>query len=316
MSLNESKDIDGTDKVFINWLELPAGDSHNEIPLWQHGEWYSRETLPDNSTLEHTGFPIRFPKRFRTEPKVVLFLSGINTDCTTDLTFFIYASDTSRNGFKLVIDIWNNSKLHGLKVSWVAYASESLPGVCSGSVDTHSFRKNSEPQHYNTSYVSFPTGMFTKPPKVLAGLDYLDFESGKELNIRTFVSNVSIHGMCWHANSSGGTVNRGTGVFWVAYASESVNGVYSGSASTLSFRSESDPQHHNMGYVAFPSGKFTKPPKVMIGLDQLHLAGGTEQNIKAFVSNVSTSGMCWNADSWGDTVNYSAGISFLAIEED
>lgn len=61
--------------------------------------------------------------------------------------------------------------------------------------------------------------------------------------------------------------------------------------------------------------KFSKPPKVMVGLNHLNFAGRKEHNIKAFVSNVTHLGMCWNADSWGETVNHGAGISYLAIED-
>ncbi|RPA72169.1 hypothetical protein BJ508DRAFT_335300 [Ascobolus immersus RN42] len=98
-------------------------------------------------------------------------------------------------------------------------------------------------------------------------------------------------------------------VAWVAYPS-ATKGICSGSISAK----PEEPQQINMGYEAFPPGMFTKPPKVMVGLNYLDLEH-RQQNIKCFVSNVTHLGMCWNADSWGETINHGAGISYLAIEE-
>ncbi|RPA72171.1 hypothetical protein BJ508DRAFT_335302 [Ascobolus immersus RN42] len=154
------------------------------------------------------------------------------------------------------------------------------------------------------------TGLHTtadKPLRINAGFK-ISKESGKKLHRHGFSMEVSTWG-----DSPG---LHGVEVSWIAY-DRALKGVHSGFVGTDDFRTEEEPQHYNTRYTEFPAGKFTKAPKVMLGLTRLSLnapgAGGV--NVACSTSHVTERGMCWNGNTWGGTVGYGVGMGYLAIEE-
>lgn len=164
------------------------------------------------------------------------------------------------------------------------------------------------------SPISFSTP-FEQAPKVALFLSGFHADSSKNLRLCFWTENVTQTGFQIKGHAFGDSVLFNLKVTWIAYAS-TLKGVHSGRVDTGKFRTWEQPQHLNMGYEPFPANTFSNPPKVMVGFNYLDLKAGTEQNIKGYVSNVNQLGMCWNTDSWGKTVNYGAGLSYIAIEGD
>ncbi|RPA79487.1 hypothetical protein BJ508DRAFT_363115 [Ascobolus immersus RN42] len=195
----------------IEWIELPKA----EPAAWQHGQWTlgTKARANEHSSIEES---IVFPTSFIGIPTVAVFLSGLYLGRKSNLRFQIWAESVTETGFILKGGTWDDSTFYNCKITWVAYAN-NLSGVHSGRVNTNTYRTFENPQHINMGYESFPIGKFKKPPKVMIGLNFLDFGNGdNELAIQSFVSNVNNLGMCWNADSSGGTVNYGVGLSYLA----------------------------------------------------------------------------------------------------
>lgn len=115
----------------------------------------------------------------------------------------------------------------------------------------------------------------------------------------------------------------GVKVSWLAYDPTSSPGICSGTAYTWEFRPDRKPQHFNTGYIRFGEGTFKSTPKIMIGINDFEFGARVKNQLKVSVSEVSTKGMCWHADSADDdsdtedsdgTELTAAGISYIAME--
>lgn len=104
---------------------------------------------------------------------------------------------------------------------------------------------------------------------------------------------------------------RDTKVTWVAYPSHIPN-IFSGTATTRNRRKSSQPQSLNRDYVSF--GKvFGKEPGVFMGVNELDFRKSLGLRLHVRASNITPYGFTWDADSWGESVCYSAGVSWLAM---
>ncbi|RPA72170.1 hypothetical protein BJ508DRAFT_419602 [Ascobolus immersus RN42] len=203
--------------VCYDWLELPTGGTKEGS--WQHGVWrwsfprYGSLTVLETDMSDIEG--VCFDMSYEEVPEVVLFISGFKTEPVHNLRFKISTSNVTKTGFRVKASTWLDSELYDLSVTWLAYPS-GTKHVHSGSVSTSPCGNSKKPQQINMGYESFPAGKFTKPPKVMVGLNYLDLEHGTEQNIKSFVSNVTHLGMCWNVDSWDDTVIYGGGFSYLA----------------------------------------------------------------------------------------------------
>ncbi|KZP02339.1 hypothetical protein FIBSPDRAFT_970120, partial [Athelia psychrophila] len=65
--------------------------------------------------------------------------------------------------------------------------------------------------------------------------------------------------------------------------------------------------------IDFGGTQFWKTPSVFVALNSLDLGCGRNLRLRAFVDNISTSGLTWHIDTWGDSILYIGGISYLAF---
>ena len=69
------------------------------------------------------------------------------------------------------------------------------------------------------------------------------------------------------------------------------------------------------GHVQFGL-EFKRTPKIFVGLHQFCGANDKNLRLTANTRGVTTSGMDWILEKWGDTKLLSAGANFLAIDAD
>jgi hypothetical protein len=63
---------------------------------------------------------IRFARGFATAPRVVLGVSGLDTEKHTGTRFNVSARNVSREGFDLCIRTWGDTKVLAIEVGWLA----------------------------------------------------------------------------------------------------------------------------------------------------------------------------------------------------
>ena len=64
---------------------------------------------------------IKFNPPFTTPPTVALALSGIDGDRTTNLRVQLEASDVEADEFNVIVTTWDDSLVHQVWVTWIAY---------------------------------------------------------------------------------------------------------------------------------------------------------------------------------------------------
>jgi hypothetical protein len=115
-----------------------------------------------------------------------------------------------------------------------------------------------------------------------------------------------------HVDTWGDTTIYSAGVTWIAYPAN-LPGVISGSFNTSDVRPWDQPRADTSGTVTFPGGGFAGPPIVALALNVMDIRGGTNLRIVASTSEITSSGLRWHLNTWGDTTLYSAAASYIAM---
>jgi hypothetical protein len=158
---------------------------------------------------------VTFARPFRTPPKVVVWLNGLDMHYGQNWRVKVYATDVRHFGFTLHIDSWGDSILYGGGASWVAYPADQ-PEICSGTVNTEDQRPADQPQRYNSGWAGFGENIFQKTPRVMLGINSMDIECEHDLRLRVGAENVNPYGMTWHANTWDDSVLYSAGISYVA----------------------------------------------------------------------------------------------------
>jgi hypothetical protein len=62
----------------------------------------------------------------------------------------------------------------------------------------------------------------------------------------------------------------------------------------------------------FPDGQYTDTPNILVWLSAIDLDKGHNWRVKAYATNVTSSGFDLNIDTWADTIMFSATASWVA----
>ncbi|RPA77475.1 hypothetical protein BJ508DRAFT_212785 [Ascobolus immersus RN42] len=250
------------------------------------------------------------------KPAIVMALSGFSTTAYEDQSVFLFTTSQKDSTFDLLCDTWLSRSANitrSIKANWLELQHKHTGSGVWQHGEWISKKDDSAPTDCNTADAIIE---FAKPydaaPEVVVFISGFHADHRKHLRVKIGTDNITTTGFTLKVRTWDNSKLFNIKVSWIAYPAD-LPGVHSGSVNTNQFRTWENAQHINMGYEAFPPGKFGKSPKVMVGFNVLDLACKKDQNIKAFVSNLSQVGMCWNTDSWGETVNYGAGLSYLAI---
>ncbi|KAG8871490.1 hypothetical protein FRB97_008619 [Tulasnella sp. 331] len=151
-----------------------------------------------------------------------------------------------------------------------------------------------------------------------AGSTWLDLkELGIDKNhnrrVKTYASNITKTGFTLHIDTGGDTTLYTGTATWLARPANRTN-IASVTYNMTDVRAWDAPQVTNAGNPAF--GKtFQKTPLVLTAFNWLDIDNNANLRIRALKSDITTSGFTWNLDSWGDTTLYSAGASYLAVQD-
>lgn len=155
---------------------------------------------------------------------------------------------------------------------------------------------------------------YAAPPTVIVWLTGFDFEKGRNFRIRAQARDVTATGFTVVVGTWSDTLLYWASVSWIAYSSDSPR-VKSGSYNTADVRPWQKPQLVDTGEAKFSGSPFAWPPTVIVAVNTFDIdAKGTSIRWKATVSEITSEGFRWNLDSWYDTIKYSMGASYLALD--
>jgi hypothetical protein len=201
-----------------SWLEVAPDD-----PTFQSGTFNTMEDHPWNQPQLKTSRKISFARPFSAPPKVVVWLNALDMSNAHNVRIKLSTSDVTAAGFTLHIDTWADSILYCGGATWIAFAADRHDVTC-GSFNTQDVRPWNQPQHNHSKQLSFQGTRFAAPPRVLLGLDSLDFDSRRNLRVNLTADEITSSGMTWHLNSWSDTVMYSAGGSYLAIGTPSIPG--------------------------------------------------------------------------------------------
>lgn len=199
----------------LYWASMTYLEKSSAFDYIQTGVYNTLGTRPWNQPQLTQSRRINFAKPFSVPPKVVTWLQALDMSKDKHWRIRVYATDIDSNGFTVHADTWGDSILFMAGVTWLAYPADR-PGVTSGKFDTQEVRPWNKPQHENSGFKSFDT-TFSKTPKVIMALDFLDYDHSKNLRVRVSTSSVTNTGINWHLASWGDSIMYTTGASFFAW---------------------------------------------------------------------------------------------------
>ncbi|KAG9019633.1 hypothetical protein FRB90_011979 [Tulasnella sp. 427] len=260
--------------------------------------------------LENTK-TITFPSPFVAPPRLPVGLNYLDYGKDKNLRVKAEVDKITQQGFVAKLNGWGDSVVYCAGLDYLALAPGQLEYDC-GEYTTTSDHPWNRPQEKTSARIKF-SHPFVTPPKVVVFLNSLDIDQSKNYRVKTYVSNVDTTGFTIHIDSWFDSILYSAKAGWVAYP-EDRKDVCSGSVNITEVRPWDKPQHQNNQAVKFPENvNFCKAPQVFMALNSIDIDRKSNIRAKCYASNVTTRGLTWHADSWGDSVLYSAGMSYICI---
>lgn len=155
---------------------------------------------------------------------------------------------------------------------------------------------------------------FITPPKVVVFFNFIDLDPNYNWRLSTSATDIDVNGFTLTIGTWGNTIIYGAKACWVAYPEDEKH-IFSMSANTNDVRSWKQPQLQQSKSITFENVEFWKNPTVFVALNSFDIDCRANFRIKAYVDNVSRTGLVWHIDTWADTILYSAGASIIAFNE-
>ncbi|KAJ9643566.1 hypothetical protein H2199_004245 [Coniosporium tulheliwenetii] len=197
------------------WVEFE--DAAHE---YQTGTFDTQSIHPWKKPQKKNSERIKFKRGvYDDTPNVVVWLSGFDMATGHNWRIKVYADGIDKDGFTIHLDTWADTVLYAAQASWIAYPKENqgVSRITSGSDDTSKYRPWYPAQEKNGRKISFKESLFDKVPKVFAALNYLDFDSAKNMRIKASTPQVTTDGFTWHGDTWEDSLCYGVGVSWIAF---------------------------------------------------------------------------------------------------
>jgi hypothetical protein len=188
-----------------SWLEVGAHD-----PGFQCGVFNTMEDHPWDKPQQKTARQIQFARPYAVPPKVVVWLNSVDLSSSHNWRVKVLATDVTTTGFVLHIESWADSVLYTAGATWIALPADR-PGLCTGTFNTMEVRSWDKPQHNHSKAVSFQGLGFSSAPRVVLGLNSLDFDCRRNLRVNLTAEGISAAGMTLNLNSWADTVMYSAG---------------------------------------------------------------------------------------------------------
>ncbi|KAJ7257183.1 hypothetical protein B0H12DRAFT_1015479 [Mycena haematopus] len=265
----------------------------------------------DQPTEKMSGV-VTLPQTYVAPPRLSIGLKVLDIAAGTNVRVKTSISDGDNEKFTAHADTWGGTTLYSSAIDALVLKPANLNILCSefSTGQDHAWQK---PQLETKGRIEFERP-FVTPPKVLVYLKEIDAGNGSSVRVKTYVTDIDAKGFTVHINTWADTKLYSAIASWVAYP-EDKDYIASGRANTMDVRAWNKPQLHNSKAIKFDFGgtAFWKDPQVFLGLNFIDIASSKNLRIKAYGSDISAEGFTWHLDSWCDTILYSAGISYIAL---
>jgi hypothetical protein len=150
-------------------------------------------------------------------------------------------------------------------------------------------------------------------PKVAVGLTELDISNATNIRISAYADRITMANMSVHLDTWSDTSLYSAGSTWLEDRQEEFE-VQVGDFSTQELHPWNQPTKTNAKRINFPRA-FSSTPTVLVWLKGFDMAKNFNWRVKAYPSDISTSGFTIHIDTWADTILYSAEASWIAFTD-
>jgi len=238
-------------------------------------------------------------------------LNWLDIDKTHNIRIKSYSDDITPKSVRVHLDAWADTILYSAGSTWldVCQNDRDFQYGTFATTDDHPWN---QPQAQTSRNIKFNKA-YAEPPKVVCWINALDMDMNNNWRCKVYASDIKADGFTLHIDTWGDTKLYLGGATWIAHPANRTN-IASGTYNTMDIRPWDKPQLVNGGKVTFDKA-FQRNPLVLVALNSIDIGNPANLRIRATMKNVSTKGMDWNIDAWADTVLYSAGATYLAIQD-
>ena len=197
----------------LAWLRALPNDPNVQMGRCTFGQAYNKGyQLPLGNSS-----PVKFQRKtFSSPPTVLAWISCMDFSKAYNWRLKVYASDVTTEGFNIHADTWSNCILYKADVTWIALAEDQMPGMRTGQYSIADVRDTSKWVNENSGSVAFKKPFDTKPPKVVAGLNYVEMGCGRGFRVK-MDTKADKENLNWTINAGGDSHLYGAGAAFVAY---------------------------------------------------------------------------------------------------
>lgn len=289
------------------------GNTKTFMPYPSIGGFHTKEITPTGRCEKNTTKRYNIANTHLARPQLAIALNGIDIDRNRGNPRIICTEgNVGEKCMDVYISTWSDTCLYWASCTWLEMLNDH-PGFQQGTYSISSQRPWSEPTSKNNMRIKFAR-KFNSPPKVVCFLKGFDLDKRRNWRVKTYATEVTAEGFRIHIDAWGDTILHGGEATWVAYES-SLPGIVSGTASTTEQRPPEEPQKYNTGFVEFEEGIFKTKPRAFVGIQSFDIGRQHHMRLKVQPYKVNRLGMAWKADCWLDNNLYSAGISYIVMED-
>ncbi|KAG8899632.1 hypothetical protein FRC00_001191 [Tulasnella sp. 408] len=262
--------------------------------------------MPEKKTSK----TINLPQPYVAPPRLVVGLTSVDMQAGTNLRVQAYADGIDRQKYTAHMDTWADTTLYSGRFDALVLKPANMD-ILSGQFSTGEDHPWNEPKVKTSRRINFERPFITTP-KVVVFLNSFDTGSGSSTRVTTYTSGIDTNGFTIHIDTWSDTTLYSAIAGWVAYP-EDKDYIFSGTANTMDARPWQTPQAQTQKNISFQGASFLKKPTIFVALNSIDISAQTNLRIRAYVDNITTSGLTWHIDSWADTKIWSAGISYIAF---
>ncbi|KAG8743343.1 hypothetical protein FRC11_013905 [Ceratobasidium sp. 423] len=185
------------------WLDI----SKHSLDF-QFGKFNSGKMNGEDATKTRS-IDIQFTRPYPVPPKVVIWLTRLDSDCGRGTRLNAVAENITTNGFKLKVETWCNTILYDIMVSWIAVPSDNSI-MTAGRLVTPGGPSSGCQQKI----------IFDKPfkriPRVMVALNRIDIRNNADFRITAYPKDVTTQGMTLVIESWADTVIHSCAAGYIA----------------------------------------------------------------------------------------------------
>ncbi|KAF8641278.1 hypothetical protein AX16_010057 [Volvariella volvacea WC 439] len=256
-----------------------------------------------NQPQSDTSAEVKFPRTFVAPPRLPYGLRWLDVSRTANIRVRSGISGIKNDSATYRVSSWDDTILFSGIINSLNLAPANLD-ILNGEhtrsrADASSVRINFERP-------------FVTPPKVVVFFTHFDLDKSRNWRLKTIATNIDTRGFTLTIDTWGDTFFYGATAGWIAYPEDREH-IFSTSVNTMDVRPWNQPQLKHSKVISFGDVEFWKNPSVFVGLNFFDFGCQANFRLNAYVDGVTTSGLTWHIDSWGDSVLYSAGVSIIAV---